>query len=189
MFWVTLTGVIAVFVYRTVAAWQACLMRGQLSAMQGQLNEMQTASALTRLQLRANVEFLNFTPTVAANGDWQIYPVWRNQGPTNADEFEHILRCPEAISWITAAEMAPGSPRIGVFPASVTEWRSTGAVGLEKSKFAGMYLWGDASYKDAFFPTTPIHHTHFCSHVVIPDAKNPGAALFDAYKPECNYAN
>jgi hypothetical protein len=34
MFWVTLAGVIAVVLYTSVAAWQACLTRGQLDVMQ-----------------------------------------------------------------------------------------------------------------------------------------------------------
>jgi hypothetical protein len=42
MFWVTLAGVIAVIAYTSVAAWQACLTRGQLRVMQGQLDAMET---------------------------------------------------------------------------------------------------------------------------------------------------
>jgi hypothetical protein len=41
MFFVTLAGVLAVIAYTTVAAWQACLMRGQLTATQGQLTVLQ----------------------------------------------------------------------------------------------------------------------------------------------------
>ena len=44
MFWVTLAGVIAVIAYTSVAAWQACLTRGQLT-------EMQTTSGLMKKQL------------------------------------------------------------------------------------------------------------------------------------------
>jgi len=40
MFWVTLAGVIVVVAYTSVAAWQACLTRGQLTVLQGQLDAM-----------------------------------------------------------------------------------------------------------------------------------------------------
>src|SRR5260370_3536902 len=48
MFWVTLAGVIAVLVYTSVAAWQACLTQAQLTVMQEQLDEMKQSFAVDR---------------------------------------------------------------------------------------------------------------------------------------------
>lgn len=111
MFWVTLAGVLAVIAYTSVAAWQACLTRDQLSEMQkayGPIKESadaardsadSTASELKvmqgqleemRLVRQPFVYFQNLTFETDPNSTAQFvtvyaYPNWKNagNGPTN----------------------------------------------------------------------------------------------------------
>jgi hypothetical protein len=176
----------------------AVIFGWQLSIMKGQLDEMHVASALTRLQSRANIKPLNFTPELS-NGDWKILPTWQNQGPTNADDFE------QWISWATTLKnekdpdfSKPGQdpgrlPRVSVGPNSPQKGDViTIPIDRIQEVVAGtrtLYLWGRASYHDIFFTDNKLEHlTVYCTRMVIPDPKNTNTASFYAYKADCNYA-
>jgi hypothetical protein len=193
-------GVFAIYVASHDSVEQYGIMKRQQIIMQGQLDEMRTASALTRAQMRANVTISSFTPILAANGDWQIHSIWRNQGPTNADQFQQWSSftvdapdIPEDFDFSKPTKAIiehhtmtlAGGDHVAGEPVAIV----AGNIQIITAGKATLYLWGDASYRDIFFPTTPIHHTHYCSKVVIPDAKNPGTATFDAYRPDCNFAD
>jgi hypothetical protein len=173
----------------------------QLSVMQGQLDEMQTASTLTKAQLRANIRVLQFTQArnVQLQG-WEIAVIWHNSGNTNADEFGQwnsvrrfepdvpadfdLSRPYDASASITRLTAGANTPIQGfpVFISNEDIQRAVSGIGV-------VYMWGHADYRDVF-PKSDIHHTHYCTAILIGDLNSATPFTFAAYnRPNCNYAN
>jgi hypothetical protein len=181
IFFVTLAGVLAVVAYTTVAAWQACLTRGQL-------NEM-------RAEQRAWIG----APKIEGTFNGSVYQFWltfRNIGHVPATELFISARTVESSDW-QAVGTTLCNHDIAKDTATPTKWAIAPGdefpiedggkdnpeiqINFPNGKFKFPHIVGCVIYRVS--PDDPLHHTEF----VAPLAVNyPKVKAMRTWTPEVN---